>query len=579
MEAREIREELRLFSSNAKVLATSFLIGLASGLVTSVFTDAFVYADRFRYSVITNYPQIFVALSFSLILLTAYVLKRFLNTIHGSSTSYVVKAYHWRFGYIGLKELIIYTLGAIASVLAGAVVGPEGPGIALGTFMGYWIARKLGFKGDHLRKLALVGAAAGIASVFRAPLTAMAFAIEVPYKRSLETGVFLPALIATMTSYVITVFLTGPQRLLLDVKPFKPPTPSPTIITYSIAIGVGAAVLTYLMYFIKHFLGGLSDKYAKYWFLFPIALSVLVVVSTFYVSIHVPGSGDVVTEKVFNEPNEFDSATAFSIMVARSALLPLSLTWGATGGLFMPLISIGSLLGLVFTEVFKVNHHIVYPLLIAGISAVFSGAQKTLFTSVLLGVEFLGFGGFFTSTIAAATAYILTLDISLIAGQLPEVQDRKKRAMVELLDKLLSRREVASEMRRRAIEIANKKVTVLKAHVKVKDVLPRIYDDIHEMYPVVDKGWRLIGEVSLDALASEDPETRISEIIEEPKYVFENDTLVKALNVMLEENVDKLYVVDEQMRLLGVLSKTDFLKFALKVILEKILRIRTSSEP
>lgn len=407
----------------------------------------------------------------------------------------------------------------------------------------------------------------------------MAFAIEVPYKRSLETGVFLPALVATMTSYVITVFIAGPQRLLLDVKPFKPPTPSPLLIIDSVLIGFGAAAMTYAMYLVKHFLGSLSDLKPRYWFVFPLALSTLIIAATFTVSVHVPGSGDVLTERVFNEPEEFEVGDTVSIMLARGLLLPLSLTWGATGGLFMPLISIGTLLGLTFAKLFSVDPHLLYPLLIAGISAVFSGAQKTLFTSVLLGVEFLGFGGFFTSTIAAAVSYILTLDISLISGQLPEVQDRKKRAMVELLDKLLSNPNVANEMNKKVIEIANTKVTALKAYARVRDVLPRIYEEMHEMYPVVDNSWKLVGKISLDTLASVSPDSRIGDVMEEPNYVNEKERLIEALNVMLEENVDKLYVVDDQKKLLGVLSKSDFLRFALKVILEKILRIKSSSEP
>jgi CIC family chloride channel protein len=239
-------------SEDIRVLAASLVVGVVAGIITAIFTDAFTWSERFRYSFIQRNPLLFAFVAYSLTLVTAYSLKRLLGNLHGSSTSYVVKSYHTKMGHIGKKEAVIYTLGAISSVLAGAVVGPEGPGITIGAFVGYYVAKAFGCKGDELRKMTLVGGAAGIASVFRAPMTAMAFAIEVPYKRSLESGVFLPALIATMVSYLVTITIAGPQRLLLEVRPFKPPAPTPDLLVGAIGLGILASILTYIMYFIKH---------------------------------------------------------------------------------------------------------------------------------------------------------------------------------------------------------------------------------------------------------------------------------------------------------------------------------------
>ncbi|UXD22398.1 hypothetical protein IPA_04330 [Ignicoccus pacificus DSM 13166] len=554
-------------------MALSIIIGLVAGIVTAVFTDLFVWSDRYRYYLLHRDPWIYVSLAYGLILLVAYTLRRFLGTIHGSSTSYVVKSYHWKLGYVGRKELIIYTLGALASVLAGAVVGPEGPGIALGAFFGYWISRKSGLHGEELRKMTLVGAAAGIASVFRAPLTAMAFAIEVPYKRSLETGVFMPALIATFTSYIVTVAIAGPQRLLLRIKPFKPPMPSADIISSSIGLGITAAALVYLMYFIKHYFGEISEKYgkSKYWFVFPLILATLVVVSALYISEHIPGSGDVLTEEIFNKPEEFTLPVLLIILLGRSSLLPLSLTWGATGGLFMPLVSIGAVLGLFYALLLHVPPAHIYPLMLAGVSAVFSGGQKTLMTSIFIGVEFLGFGAFFSSTIAAATAYLLTLNVSLIAGQLPEVQDPKKRTLMELIDKLMSKRDLKDKLKMKVVEVANKKVTRLLDEMTVKEALVIIEKDLHNNYPVVNRDDVLVGEVSLEVLVTESPDSKLRDLMIYPVFVYEDDEIQKLLSLMLSSNTDRVYVINKERKLVGVVSKTDLLKYALKNIVKSFI--------
>ena len=558
------------------VAGISIIIGLVAGVITAFFTDVFLFTNSYRDYMISHYPRLYIVIAIVSLFSVAYTLRRLLNTIHGSSTSYVVNSYHKRLGYVGKKELIVYTIGSIFSVLAGAVVGPEGPGIAIGAFTGYWIARILGLHGDNLRKMALVGAAAGIASVFRAPVTAMAFAIEVPYKRSLETGVFIPALVATLTSYIVTVFIAGPQRLLLQLKPFKPPLPTLDIITSSFGLGVTAAVLVYMMYFIKHYAGELSEKYgrSKYWPIFPLLLSALVIIASFYISPLALGSGDKLTEKVINEPESTSLRVLLPILLSKSILLPLSLTWGATGGLFMPLVSIGATLGLIYSMWLHVPPQHIYPLIFAGVSAVFSAAQKTLITSVFIGVEFLGFGAFFSSTIAAATAYLLTLNISMINGQLPAVQDTKKRALVELVGRISDLKELKQLFESRSGIIANAIVTKVYEDMSILDALEVAEKELHNAYPVVNNEEKLVGEVDLETLVSEPEYKKIKEVMHAAPYVRENDTVKQLVDVMIDHQVDRVYVVDHNKTLKGVVSKTDILKYFLEAILSRIRDIR-----
>jgi len=551
--------------SDVYTLAVSFIIGLTSGVAVAFFTDVFVWTNRLRYDIIRSNPPLFVAMSFACALCTAFMLKRLLGTLHGSSTSYVVKSYHTRLGYIGHKELLVYTVGAVSSVLAGAVVGPEGPGIALGAFFGYWISKKMGLKGEELKRMALVGGAAGIASVFRAPITAMAFAMEVPYKKSIEGGIFLQALVATLTSYLVTVALAGPQRLLLEARPFKPPLPSPWLLTTSIAIGVGAALLTYLMYVIKHKSGELADKHQGKWFIFPLALSALIVAGAYAVSPLVPGAGDLLTERVFNEPNSMTPETIIRIAVAKAVLLGLSLTWGTTGGIFMPLVAIGSALGLFYAQLFGVSH--VEPIVMAGVSSLFAAGMKTLLTSILIGVEFLGFGAFFTSTVAASVSYLLTLNISLIAGQLPESPDIKKRSIVEIYEKLKQKKRAYAALQRSVEVVTNKNVMRFTKYMTVAEALDIASKETHTYYPVVDENDRLLGEVSLEELIVEDPHKKVIELAYMPGVVVYKGVPIRyAVELMIDRNQDHAVVIDKGMKLYGMVSKADVVRYLLKVL-------------
>ena len=57
------------------------------------------------------------------------------------------------------------------------------------------------------------GAAAGMAAVFRAPLTGLIFALEMPYKDDLAHEALLPSLIASVVSYAVLVAFMGTAPL------------------------------------------------------------------------------------------------------------------------------------------------------------------------------------------------------------------------------------------------------------------------------------------------------------------------------------------------------------------------------
>ena len=60
----------------------------------------------------------------------------------------------------------------------------------------------------------VAGAAAGVAAVFKAPLTGVIFALEVPYRSDLARRALLPSLVAAGSAYVTFVAIIGTTPLL-----------------------------------------------------------------------------------------------------------------------------------------------------------------------------------------------------------------------------------------------------------------------------------------------------------------------------------------------------------------------------
>src|ERR1700729_3234592 len=130
------------------------------------------------------------------------------------STEEIIRSYHEHQGDIDMRPFAPKLLAAIATVGVGGSAALEGPSIYGGGAIGSWLWTKLGrFHLDNRdRRIMLIcGAAAGMSAVFRAPLTGIVFALEMPYRDDLAHEALLPSLIASVVSYVTLAFFLGAQ--------------------------------------------------------------------------------------------------------------------------------------------------------------------------------------------------------------------------------------------------------------------------------------------------------------------------------------------------------------------------------
>ncbi|MEO6964568.1 MAG: chloride channel protein, partial [Acidobacteriaceae bacterium] len=132
------------------------------------------------------------------------------------STEEIIRSYHERQGDIDTRYFIPKIIAAITTVGFGGSAALEGPSIYGGGAIGSWLWTKL--RRFHLqprdRRIMLIsGAAAGMAAVFRAPMTGLVFALEMPYTDDLAHEALLPSLIASVVSYVTLAFFLGGSPL------------------------------------------------------------------------------------------------------------------------------------------------------------------------------------------------------------------------------------------------------------------------------------------------------------------------------------------------------------------------------
>jgi CIC family chloride channel protein len=125
----------------------------------------------------------------------------------------VVRAYHRPDQQIDFKVALPKLTASVATMGFGASAGMEGASKWLGGTITSYLQRKINqhprlqFLQGKAEITLMVGAAAGIAAIFRAPLTGAIMGIESPYKHDLAHEALIPGLVASATSYATFSFL------------------------------------------------------------------------------------------------------------------------------------------------------------------------------------------------------------------------------------------------------------------------------------------------------------------------------------------------------------------------------------
>ena len=112
---------------------------------------------------------------------------------------------------IGLRKWLAST----ATIGSGGSAGAEGPIVTIGAVVGSNIARLLGTGSQHSATLLGCGAAAGLASVFNAPIAGIFFVMEL-ILRDFSLKTFTPIVIAAVVSSATTQGILG-DAALFDV--------------------------------------------------------------------------------------------------------------------------------------------------------------------------------------------------------------------------------------------------------------------------------------------------------------------------------------------------------------------------
>ncbi len=200
-----------------KWLLVAPLIGVLTGLlITGIVLVILNFLWAYMLPLYYRNHLLIVPLTTLGFVLTGLIMRYLTPDPNRHSTEEIINSYHEHQGDINFRPFWFKLAAAATTVGFGGSAALEGPSIYGGGSIGSWLWTRIGGVKltDADRRLMLIsGAAAGMAAVFRAPLTGLIFALEMPYRDDLAHEALLPSLIASVVSYATLVAIMGSEPL------------------------------------------------------------------------------------------------------------------------------------------------------------------------------------------------------------------------------------------------------------------------------------------------------------------------------------------------------------------------------
>ena len=201
------------FGSAQRFLLLSILIGVFSGLLVVCFHFLIEFISWSTLGVPVGESFVFTLLfppfgAFVSVLL----IREVFPLAEGSGINNTKAAIYISDGYVPLQSVLGKLLACSISIGSGTSLGPEDPALQMGAGVASYIGRSFRLAKEHMRLIAPVGAAAGIAAAFNTPITAVLFVIE-EVIGSWNAGVLGSIVLSAVSAVVVTRSFLGDQPL------------------------------------------------------------------------------------------------------------------------------------------------------------------------------------------------------------------------------------------------------------------------------------------------------------------------------------------------------------------------------
>jgi CIC family chloride channel protein len=400
---RSVFREERLF------LVLSVFIGIFSGLAVVCFRFAIDWCRIYLLgSGFTLSPtRMLLAPSLAGLVIAALVIHVF-PLARGSGVNQTKAALYIYNGCIPLRTAIGKFITAALAIGSGHSLGPEDPSLQIGASLASALGRRMRLSRDRMRLIAPVGAAAGLAAAFNAPISAVLFVIEEVIGRW-TAGILGSVVLSAVSSVVVMRWFLGSESLF-RIPAVQLERPS-ELVAYSIlgVVGGFASVA---------FSSGIETlrpwcKALPRWtqYFQPAIAGLLIGIIAVLGAPQVMGAGYVYIDEAMH--GQFTWQMLGILAGLKIVATLLSFVSGTPGGMFAPTLFIGAMLGAAVGGA----EHILLPHLsgspgtyaLVGMGVLFAGFLRAPMTSVFMVLEVSGNYSIILPVMVANTfAYVIS---------------------------------------------------------------------------------------------------------------------------------------------------------------------------
>jgi CIC family chloride channel protein len=555
-------------SESQRVFALTLIVGAACGLVAVAFHLSIIWAEEWLIDPAlhsSNYGWLAILTPVLGGLVSGVLLTYVVPGARGSGIPEVKVAYAIKGGRLAFRDVLGKFLIGVMQIGSGASLGREGPTVHICAGIASFLGRTFALSQKNLKRLVPVGAAAGIAAAFNAPIAAVTFTIE-EVVGDLDQTVLSGVIVAAAIAAAIERGILGEHPVFTIVESYGLWHVSSVLFYAVLGIAGGIASLAFSESLLR-----LRAWFRRLTFV-PAsakpAVGALVTGILIVLAMWLLGTGGVNGGGYDTLSTALSGSLPLKVMAAlclmKLVATVFSYSSGGAGGIFAPALFIGGMLGGIFglldARILGHTENEVGAFALVGMGAVFAGVIRAPITSVLIIFEMTGsYGLILPLMIANMTSYALArhfrptpiYDALLVQDEIHLPHGGKN------VGRLLDEKRVAEVFTANAM-VLDASLTIAEAHRLV---------EAHEFttFPIVGDGDVCLGTVTemrlRRNLAAGKADLNIVEIAKPPVLTYPDQTIGRALYRMNSASVRQLIVVARDTRsFLGIITMSDIVE-------------------
>ncbi|MBQ8392997.1 MAG: chloride channel protein [Clostridia bacterium] len=434
------------------LLLPAFVFGSVTGIITALLVSLYKLCAKIvidwsekGYQLLSQrlyFIPILLIAFFGIALLFSYIYKKIPNLKGGGIPTSIgilrgIITFKW------LRNLVGIFLMSLASFMIGVPLGNEGPSVQMGTAVGRGTVYTFAKNHKAWDRYSMTGGAcAGFSVATGAPISGILFAIEEAHQRISPTILIVSSvsvMFANIASEIISPLLGVSVSLFPELTLVKLSLKN---IWIPVLVGVTVGFFAVLfLYYYKAINGFFNKKLRKIHHAYKIFTVLSLTLLFGLISSGFVSTGHELILDLLHGKTEI--YMLFLILIVRSTLTLSANTNKITGGMFIPMLTLGavlsSLLGEIIELLFGLEHQYYMIILVLGIVACISSMMKMPLTAIIFAIEALGcYENILYVVVASAVSFMITeifgaksINDTVVEDRVEELNDGKDARVID----------------------------------------------------------------------------------------------------------------------------------------------------